>query len=41
VVAELLIDHNAFPREILLEAILKQIEEDLLDVADDAPPQRP
>jgi hypothetical protein len=24
-------DHNAFPREILLEAILKQIEEDLLD----------
>jgi hypothetical protein len=23
-------DHNAFPREILLEAILKQIEEDLL-----------
>jgi hypothetical protein len=41
VVAELLIDHNAFPREILLEAILKQIEEDLLDVADDAPTQRP
>jgi hypothetical protein len=26
-----LIDRNAFPREILLEAILKQIEEDLLD----------
>jgi hypothetical protein len=29
--AGLLIDRNAFPREILLEAILKQIEEDLLD----------
>jgi hypothetical protein len=25
-----LLDQNAFPREILLEAILKQIEEDLL-----------
>jgi len=28
-VAEPLFNHNAFPREILLEAILKQIEEDL------------
>jgi hypothetical protein len=29
-VADLVIDRNAFPREILLEAILKQIEEDLI-----------
>ena len=28
--ARLLVDRNAFPREILLEAILKQIEEDLI-----------
>lgn len=28
--ARLLFDRNAFPREILLEAILKQIEEDLI-----------
>jgi hypothetical protein len=28
--AEPFVDHNAFPREILLEAILKQIEEDLI-----------
>lgn len=27
---ELLVDQNAFPREVLLEAILKQIEEDLM-----------
>jgi hypothetical protein len=26
----LLVDQNAFPREVLLEAILKQIEEDLI-----------
>jgi len=30
VVADLVFDGNAFPREILLEAILKQVEEDLL-----------
>ena len=29
-VADLLIDRNAFPREILLEAVLKQVEEDLI-----------
>jgi len=28
--ADLLLDRNAFPREILLEAILKQVEEDLI-----------
>ena len=33
VVADLIIDQNAFPRELLLEAVLKQIEEDLLDAA--------
>jgi hypothetical protein len=27
---QLLVDQNAFPREVLLEAILKQIEEDLI-----------
>ena len=31
--AEPFVDHNAFPREILLEAILKQIEEDLIMAA--------
>jgi hypothetical protein len=36
VLADLIIDHNAFPREILLEALLKQIEENLL-AAEDAP----
>jgi hypothetical protein len=30
VLMDLLVDHNAFPREILLEAILKQVEEDLI-----------
>ena len=29
-VARLFVDHNACPREVLLEAILKQIEEDLI-----------
>jgi hypothetical protein len=32
-VLSLLVDRNAFPREILLEAILKQIEEDLIAAA--------
>jgi hypothetical protein len=27
---QLVVDQNAFPREVLLEAILKQIEEDLI-----------
>jgi hypothetical protein len=39
--AATIVDQNAFPREILLEALLKQIEEDLLDAADGAPPARP
>ena len=38
--AGLIADRNGFPREILLEALLKQIEEDLLDAADGAPPGR-
>ena len=41
IVAPLLIDHNAFPREILLEAILKYVEEDLHTVRPDDPPARP
>jgi hypothetical protein len=33
VLAEPFVDHNAFPRAILLEAVLKQIEEDLIGAA--------
>jgi hypothetical protein len=43
--AQLVVDHNAFPREVLLESLLKQIEEDLLNAAHaeagGAPPERP
>jgi hypothetical protein len=36
--AEPFVDHNAFPRAVLLEAILKQVEEDLLAAAPAASP---
>jgi hypothetical protein len=41
VIGPLVIDHNAFPREILLEAILKYVEEDLRAVRPDGRPGRP
>jgi hypothetical protein len=41
IAAPLLIDHNAFPREILLEAILKYVEEDLRAIRPDEAAGRP
>ncbi len=41
VIGPLVIDHNAFPREILLEAILKYVEEDLHTVRPDEAAGRP
>ena len=41
VAAPLVIDHNAFPREIMLEAILKYVEEDLRAVGPEDAAGRP